>query len=318
MTEFVEALARAFGTARTRTTVPLAPLTTFRVGGPADVLFESRRAEELVEALRIAHARHVPVTLLGGGSNVLIGDGGIRGLVIRPRGGRTEPIGDSLVRADAAVTLESLVRWTVRHGYAGLEGWSGTPGTLGGAIFGNAHWQRAHLGDLVETVGLARRDGTTLQAGRDELAFTHRGSRLRQTGEVLLWAVLRLTPGADPQALYRVARESRACRRRTQPLALPSAGCMFMNPDPARDPVPEGVPPSAGALLDRAGMKGVAVGGARVSTLHANFIVNEGGATAADIEALVERCRQAVRDRFGITLRDEVIRLGELIPCQPL
>lgn len=311
MTEFVDALVAVGGAGRVLVNAPLAHLTTFKVGGPADILFESRTAEEVVTTLKLAHVHGVPVTMLGGGSNVLIGDRGIRGLVLRPRGGTVSMIGDRLVRADAPVTINGLVRWTINRGLGGLEAWAGTPGTVGGAIFGNAHWRQVNIGDVVESVRLARRDGALLQAAADRMEFAYDDSRLKRTGEVLLWAAFRVTPGADPAALRAVARESLAFRKRTQPLEAPSAGCIFMNPDPSRDRIPEGLPPSAGALVDRAGLKGAALGGARVSPAHANFIINDGSATAADIKALVERCRQAVKDRFGVTLKDEIITLGD-------
>jgi UDP-N-acetylmuramate dehydrogenase len=311
VSDLASALAAAFGADRVRANAPLAPLTTFKVGGPADVLFEPQTAEEIVDALKIAHAHGAPVTVLGGGSNVLIGDRGIRGLVIRPRGGAVRPVGDHLVRADAAVTINGLVRWTINRGYAGLEAWAGTPGTVGGAVFGNAHWKRVNIGDIVESVRLARRDGTLLQAPADRMEFDYDDSRLKRTGEVALWVAFRVRPGADPAALRAVARESLAFRKKTQPLESPSAGCIFMNPDTARDRVPDGIPPSAGALVDRAGLKGAALGGARVSPTHANFIINNGTATAGDIKALVERCRSGVEERFGVTLRDEIMCLGD-------
>jgi UDP-N-acetylmuramate dehydrogenase len=313
------ALTQRFGD-RLRREVPLAPMTTFKVGGPAEWFLETTSEEELVEALTIAHGSGLRVTMLGGGSNVLIADGGIRGLVVRPRGGHVSLIGPSgagasapspaLVRADAAVTINGLVRWTINRGYAGLEAWAGTPGTVGGAIFGNAHWKGTNIGDLVESVRLAKRDGTLLQAPTDRMEFDYDYSRLKRTGEVVLWAAFRVAGGADPAALRAVARESLAFRKRTQPLESPSAGCIFMNPDQARDRVPEGIPPSAGALVDRAGLKGVAQRGARVSPTHANFIINDGSASAADIRDLIERCRAAVQDQFGVTLRNEIIYLG--------
>jgi UDP-N-acetylmuramate dehydrogenase len=242
---------------------------------------------------------------------VLIADRGVRGLVIRPRGGEVTPIGDRLIRADAAVTINGLVRWTINRGYAGLEAWAGTPGTVGGAIYGNAHWKSTNIGDLVESVRLAKPDGTLVQAPADRMEFDYDYSRLKRTGEIVLWAAFRVTPGADPAALRPVARESLAFRKRTQPLESPSAGCIFMNPDKARDRVPEGIPPSAGALVDRAGLKGAVNNGARVSPTHANFIINDGSASAADIKTLIERCRTAVQDQFGVTLRNEIIYLGD-------
>jgi len=321
-----DALERRFGSDRVRHDVPLASMTTFKVGGPADLLIETQSEAEMIDAIKIAHAAGVKVTILGGGSNVLIADAGIRGLVIRPRGGAVTPVGDPstgsgssraesrgdrLVRADAAVTINGLVRWTINRGYAGLEAWAGTPGTVGGAIYGNAHWKSTNIGELVESVRLARPDGALLQAPADRMEFAYDYSRLKRTGEVVLWAAFRVTPGGDPAALRAVARESLAFRKRTQPLEAPSAGCIFMNPDPARDKVPAGIPPSAGALVDRAGLKGVESHGARVSPTHANFIVNDGSASAADIRALIERCRAAVKEQFGVALQNEIIYLGD-------
>ena len=311
MKELIPALEGAFGVDRIKRDAPLAPLTTFKVGGPADVLLETQNTDEIVRAVKLAHAAAARVTMLGGGSNVLIADSGIRGLVIRTRGGEVAPIGDRLVRADAAVTINGLVRWTINRGYAGLEAWAGTPGTVGGAIYGNAHWKKINIGDLIESVRLLKRDGTLLQAPVDRMEFYYDYSRLKNTGEIVLWAAFRVTPGGDPAALRLVARESLAFRKRTQPLESPSAGCIFMNPDPVRDRVPDGVPPSAGALVDRAGFKGVSLGGARVSPTHANFIINEGSATAGEIFQLAEKCRGAVKDQFGVVLRNEIICLGD-------
>lgn len=311
MSDLAAALSDAFGADRVRANVPLAPLTTFKVGGPADLLIETHSGEEIVTALKLAHAHGVPVTMLGGGSNVLIGDRGIRGLVVRPRGGVVHPVGDRLVRADAAMTINGLVRWTINRGYAGLEAWAGTPGTVGGAVFGNAHWKKTNIGELIESIRLARPDGTLLQAPADRMEFAYDYSRLKRTGEVAIWVAFKVAGGADPTALRAVARESLAFRKHTQPLESPSAGCIFMNPDTLRDRVPDGIPPSAGALVDRAGLKGAELGGARVSPTHANFIINNGTATASDIKTLVERCRSSVEERFGVTLRDEIMMLGD-------
>ena len=306
---FADLLRARFGAAA-REQVPLAPLTTFKVGGRADWLLEPRSAEETLDALRLAHDAGVPVTLLGGGSNVLVSDAGVRGLVIRLRGGTIEAVDASHVRADAAVTINGLVRWMVARGLAGLEAWAGTPGTVGGAIYGNAHWAGVNIADHVDRLGVATLDGDLREIARDQMEFGYDRSRLQRTREVLLWARFLVTAG-DPDRLRARARESLAYRKRTQPLALASAGCVFQNPDQARDRVPDGIPPSAGALIDRAGLKGERLGGARVSPVHANFIVNDGGATAADVRALVERCRVAVRERFGVELRDEIVYLGE-------
>ena len=192
----------------------------------------------------------------------------------------------------------------------GLEAWAGTPGTVGGAVFGNAHFGGRLIGDLVTDVRIAAADGTTSDHPASAMAFGYDRSRLQDTGEVLLSATFRVEPG-DPVALRRTARESLAYRKRTQPLDSPSAGCVFQNPQPGRDRVPDGIPWSAGALVDRAGLKGASVGGARVSPTHGNFIVNDGHAAAADIRRLIERCRRSVRDRFGVELSEEIVYLGE-------
>jgi UDP-N-acetylmuramate dehydrogenase len=307
---FEEALASAFGTARVRRNAPLAPFTTFRVGGPADWLIETRSGDEIVSALSLARRAGVAVTVLGGGSNVLVSDSGVRGLVLRPKGGDICRVDDEHVSADAAVTINGLVRWTIMHHAAGLEAWAGTPGTVGGAIHGNAHFGGRMIGDLVSSVRVVARDGRVADLAAADMRFGYDRSRLQDTGEVLLSAAFRVTSG-DPAVLRATARESLAYRKRTQPLDTPSAGCVFQNPDASRDRVPEGMPWSAGALVDRAGLKEVSIGGARVSAAHGNFIVNEGTATARDIRRLIERCRATVRERFGVELREEIVYLGE-------
>ncbi len=310
MSEIGRALAGVFGEARVQRNVRLAPFTTFRVGGPADWLIETRSRQEILDALGIARELGVEVRVLGGGSNVLVSDAGVRGLVIRTRAGEVRACDEGHVRADAAVSINRLVRWTIMHGYAGLEAWAGTPGTVGGAIFGNAHFGGRAIGDLVSVVEICDSVGTVRRVPAGEMAFGYDRSRLQETGEILLAADFVVASG-DPEVLRATARASLAFRKRTQPLEAPSAGCVFQNPQPGRDRVPEGVPWSAGALVDRAGLKGATVGGARVSPAHGNFIVNDGTATATDIRALIGRCRAAVQDAFGVELREEIFYVGD-------
>jgi UDP-N-acetylmuramate dehydrogenase len=289
--------------------LPLAPLTTLKVGGSADWLAEVQSVAELTDLLVVARETTMPVTLLGGGSNVVVADAGVRGLVVRLRLAGVTQEGKDSVRAEAGLTINGLVRWTVSRGLAGLEEWAGTPGTVGGAIHGNAHWARRNVGDLVTRVRLISRAGEVTDVPQAEMAFAYDTSRLQRTGEIVVWADFRVGPG-DPDALRVRARASLAYRKQTQPLAQPSAGCMFQNPDPARDRLPAGMPASAGALIDRAGLKGRREGGARISETHANFVVNTGAATARDIRTLVDAARMAVHDQFGVVLRDEVVYLG--------
>jgi UDP-N-acetylmuramate dehydrogenase len=309
---FASAIDRALGVGRLRASEPLAPMTTFHVGGTADWFVDVRSEAELVAVIEAARDAKIPVTCLGGGSNVLVSDAGVRGVVIKllvTEIAETDEAGGS-VRAGAGVTINGLVRWMVSRGRAGLEAWAGTPGTVGGAIWGNAHYGGVNISERVRRVRVVTRDGRAGIVPAAEMGFAYDTSRLRESGEVVVWAEFEAGRG-EPDALRATARASLAHRKRTQPLAQPSAGCVFQNPDRARDAVPADVPASAGALIDRAGLKGHRLGGARISPVHANFVVNEGGATAADIRAIMTAAREAVRERFGVDLRDEVVLLGE-------
>lgn len=309
MTHLEKRLEDALGPDRVRRDVPLGPLTTFKVGGPAEWLVDLHREEDVRHAIEIAREAGIPVTPLGGGSNVLVADEGVAGLVIRLHGGDVTAIDASLIRVDAGVTINGLVRWTVNRGVAGIEAWAGTPGTLGGAVFGNAHFRGRLMSELVERVRLVTDEGQIVDVPAADMAFAYDFSRLHTTREVVVSADLRVSTG-EPAELRAVARESLAFRKRTQPLEAPSAGCIFQNPDPSRDAVPEGIPWSAGALVDRAGLKGAREGRAQVSPTHANFIVNEGGASARDIRALIHRCKAEVHACFGVTLREEIVYVG--------
>ena len=305
---FDAAIGGRFGT-RVERKAPLAPLTTFKVGGPADFLLSVDSAVELSDAVRIARAHGVPVTVLGGGSNLLVADAGVRGLVVRLRRGDVHQIADDAIRADGGLTVNGLVRWTITHGLAGLEAWAGTPGTVGGAIYGNAHFRGRNISEYVVQVRLMDGEGEAHDVAASAMEFDYDYSRLHQTRELVVSADFKVGRG-EPERLRAVARDSLAYRKRTQPLALPSAGCIFQNPDPAREQVPAGIPCSAGALVDRAGLKGARSGGARVSPTHANFIVNEAGATAADIRALIDRCKHEVWAQHGVRLREEIVSIG--------
>jgi UDP-N-acetylmuramate dehydrogenase len=313
-------LVERFGADRVRLGEPLAPRTTFKVGGPADILIGVDSVEDLSRVVAMATAASAPVSVIGGGSNLLVSDAGVRGVVVRVEMTRIEQIeqidqatagaGPGRIRAGAGVTVNGLVRWTIGRGLAALEAWAGTPGTVGGAISGNAHYGGRNIGELVYEVGLVGPAGGCVAVPREAMGFAYDTSRVRETREIVAWADFGVQPG-DAAALRAMARQSLAHRKRTQPLASQSAGCVFQNPDRVTDHVPDDIPASAGALIDRAGLKGRRIGGAMISVLHANFIVNVGGATAADIVALMTLARGTVRDRFGVSLKDEVVRLGE-------
>lgn len=288
----------------------MAGLTTFGIGGPADALIEVSSAAAAAAACARLRLEGTAITFLGGGSNVLVSDAGVRGAVIRFRGGQISREAPDVVRVEAGVSVNGLVRWGVGHGLGGFEAWAGTPGTLGGAVYGNAHFQGRLMSEVVTRACLLTPTGEIVIEPVERLGFAYDMSRLQTTGEALLWVEIRVHE-ADPTALRATAKESLTFRKRTQPLALPSAGCIFQNPEDQRDRLPESVPCSAGALIDRVGLKGVRRGGARVSPVHANFFVNEGGATAADVVALIDEARLRVKENFGIELREEIVRLGD-------
>lgn len=301
---------------RFRPCQPLAPLTTLGLGGPADWFVEVSDEKELLDASSAARKSRLPLTLLGGGSNVLVSDGGIRGVVIRVRGGAARQVGERTVRAFAGMTINGLVRWCIQRGLGGLEAWAGTPGTVGGAIHGNAHFDGREIGELVTCLRMADDAGNVEEVRAETVGFGPGGVALAGRGAVLLSADFRVQPGGphaeDRRAvLRRRARSSLAFRKRTQPLGVPSAGCAFRNPVPGTVSLPPGIPSAAGALLDRAGMKGARIGGARVSEVHANFLTAGKDATAADVHRLLGTCQAAVMTAFGVRLVPELILLGD-------
>ena len=295
---------------RIQSQVALGPMTTFKTGGPADWFLETSEADEVVAAITASRRLGLPVTFLGGGSNVLVGARGVRGLVIRLRYGRIRETHEGRVRADAGVSLNGLVRWMASRGLAGLERWAGTPGTVGGAIHGNAHFQGRLIGDQITRVGLVEATGAAVEVESQAMQFGYDTSRLQHSDEAVLWAEFDVSPGVSA-TLRAAARVSLAHRKRTQPLASRSAGCIFQNPSPTADNIPDDIPASAGVLIDRAGLKDTAVGQARVSSIHGNFIVSDGSATPGEIRELIELCRTTVHGQFGVRLRDEIRYLGE-------
>lgn len=283
------------------------------IGGPADLVFDVSGADEASGILARLREDGQPVTFLGGGSNVLVSDRGIRGALLRFHGGHISREAPDVVRAEAGVTVNGLVRWCIARGLAGFESWAGTPGTLGGAVYGNAHFQGRLMSEVVLRACLLGRDGQIRVESVERLGFGYDESRLQTSGEALLWVEIKVHE-ADPATLRGRAKQSLTFRKRTQPLALPSAGCVFQNPERERALLPDGVPCSAGALIDLVGLKGARRGGARISPVHANFFVNEGGAAAADVMELIEESRRRVMDRFGIELKEEIVRLGDFRP----
>jgi UDP-N-acetylmuramate dehydrogenase len=279
--------------------VPLAPYTSWRVGGPARQLFEPADLEDLAAFLSTL-PRGEPVFWLGLGSNVLIRDGGIPGTVVLTAGllDRLTLTGEGLVRAEAGVSCAKVARFGARHGLTGAEFLAGIPGTVGGALAMNAGAWGGETWALVERVETLDRSGCTHERTRAAYRPGYRHVR-GPTGEWFVAAHLRLVPGDAAGATARIRALLRR-RAETQPLGQPSCGSVFRNPPGD----------FAGRLIEACGLKGLCVGGACVSDKHANFIVNTGSATARDIETLVLRVAEAVLRRHGVRLEPEVRMVG--------
>lgn len=308
--EITNELSEATRLERVHRNWSLAPYTTFKVGGAADFFVEVRNEKELLAVVQIAKERTLPITVFGGGSNVLIGDRGIRGLVVRSRHGEICQSSAETVRASAGVTLNGLVRWMVRRGISGIEAWAGTPGTVGGAVAGNAHFGGRLLSERIRGVGLVGKDMSEERVSASDMNFGYDVSRIQTSKEVILWAEFK-TGEASKAELVECSRKSLRYRKSTQPLAEPSAGCVFKNPPITDAEIASGNTCSAGALIDRAGLKGCGEGAVRVSERHANFFVTKPPARASDVKVLMERCQQTVKERFGVELVPEIVLLGE-------
>lgn len=303
MDTLIKSLVQAnFAPERIIPRAPMARFTTFRVGGPADVLVNIDSAAEISVALRAARAAGVPVTIIGNGSNLLVRDGGIRGLVMRisqPMSAITRE-GDTL-HVQAGATLPAVAGFAQRSGLEGLAPMAGIPGTIGGAVIMNAGAYGGEMSQVVTCVdAIARSDGKPIRFEGRALGFAYRHSAMMDAGVIVTDVTLRLAPG-DPDAIARRTEELLVARREKQPLEYPSAGSTFKRPEGA----------FAAKLIDDAGLKGLRIGDAQVSEKHAGFIVNLGSATASDILALMAEVQSRVRAASGITLEPEVRILGE-------
>ena len=279
---------------------PMAPLTTLRVGGGADRLAEVRSRDELLAALALARDAHVPWFVLGNGSDVVVADAGMRGVVIRNRA-RSVSVDGQRLHADAGAPMALLVRRCSADGLAGLEFGTSIPGTLGGAVWANAGAHGRELRDVVVAVeAWDPADAKVRELDAVACRFSYRESRFKHSGEVVLAATLALDRG-EPEAIANLVAEHQAQRVATQPLADQNAGSVFRNPPGDH----------AGRLIDAAGLKGLRIGTASVSTLHANFIVTDRGGRAGDVRALGDRVRAAVSERFGIDLAYEIEFVGD-------
>ncbi len=289
---------------------PMARFTTMRAGGPADLFAIVHNAFELRAIVKHARARGIPFTLLGRGSNTVISDRGIRGLVVQDRAEGWRIDGSRFV-AEAGLPMARAATETTNAGLAGLEFGLAIPGTIGGAVWANAGAHDGEIARILESATVLRDDGSEVRVPAAEMRFAYRESRFKlapaadgtippSPPEIVTAATFRLEP-ADPAVLRARLDDIRRWRREHQPLGLPSAGSVFRNP-PGE---------SAGRLIDQAGCKGLRIGGAVVSDRHANFIVNDQRGSAADVRRLAERVRAIVVERHGVVLEFEIEFIGD-------
>lgn len=280
---------------------PLRGHCTFRVGGKADCMVLPSRVEDVAGVRRFVTQRGLPLLVLGRGSNLLISDGGFRGLVmLMGQGLSAARFDENFLSAQAGAPLPLLAKRTGELGLTGLEFAAGIPGSLGGAIRMNAGAKDGAMAEIVRDVTSVGPDGSVRLHRREEIDFGYRHSGFQHSGEIVVGATLVLDEDR-PELVQQRIQENLDYRTRTQPLALPSAGSVFRNPPGD----------TAGRLLDRAGCKGDRIGGAEVSPMHANWIVNRGEATASDIRQLIRQCRRKVMDAFGVDLVLELELVGE-------
>jgi UDP-N-acetylmuramate dehydrogenase len=304
------AIAEKLGADRARRDVRLAPYTTFRIGGPADVFFEAQTADDLARAVTVARELGVEYFVLGLGANILVGDRGFRGLVIRNAASHHQFDADGRLWTESGAVMKDLIQEAVRLGWSGLEHYVGIPSTVGGAIWQNLHFlspapereRTMFIAEVFESCEILSDAGRRLTVDADYVRFGYDDSVFHHTGDVILAAKFRLTK-ADPVALQRILQENLSWRGSRHPWLdwHPSAGSIFKKI--------EGV--GAGRLVDQCGLKGHRIGDAQISHIHANIMVNLGSATAADVRSLISTAQSAVRDKFGLELEPEIGFIGE-------
>ena len=274
--------------------------TTFRIGGPADWFLTPSDAGEIRDMIRVCGENGIPFFIMGNGSNLLVADGGYRGAVIALCRNFSAISRDGIrLRAQAGALLSSAAQLAAGNGLTGLEFASGIPGTVGGACFMNAGAYGGEIGAVTESLTCLTKDGAIRTFGRDALSFGYRTSSVAERGDVVLEAEFVLEEG-DPVRIEERMRELRMKRCEKQPLSVPSAGSTFRRP--------EGF--FAGRLIEEAGLRGFRIGGACVSEKHCGFLVNDGGATAADVRALIRCVQERVRENSGVSLEPEIRFLG--------
>lgn len=322
-------LTTTLGRSRVKLNEPLSQHTYFKIGGPADAFFESQSSDDLVLAIQTAIKLNMPYFILGGGSNILVGDKGIRGLVIKNRADvirtagfqgkvakrQTPQINQAVIKVDSGTLLNRLVRYTIEESLAGLEVFLSVPGTVGGAIYNNSHYrpeQDEFIGNLLYQATLIDSLGEVKRVDRNYFKFNYDYSILHQTQETIINASFALK-GSDRDSLWSKATELIKRRNLRQPIGIACSGCTFRNisrPEALRLSTPN-YTQSAGYLIDQVGLKGLKLGRVRVSPVHAAFIENLGGASAQEVLRLIDTIKTQVFNKFSVKLDLEIFLVGE-------
>jgi UDP-N-acetylenolpyruvoylglucosamine reductase len=311
---------------RIRLDEPLAKYTTMKIGGRSDFFIETSTSDDFASILKSARITKLPILIIGGGSNLLISDNGFRGLVIKNntrdfsicaikglmKQNKSEK--EVFVKASSGVIFNQFVRYSIEQGFAGIHMHLGLPGTVGGAVVGNSKWMNppGFVGDTVYQATIFTKENEIRIVPKSYFQFKYGSSIVSRSGDIVLDVIFKFLQ-SDPNVLWKIANESIAYRRLSQPQGVASAGCTFKNISHAEaiiHAIPNGYT-SAGFLIDHVGLKGYRIGDAEISKCHANFIVNNGKATASDVLKLIELTQKKVYDVYGILLQNEVIKIGD-------
>lgn len=323
----LELLETRLGRGRIKQNEPMARYTTLKIGGPAEYFFVVQTSDEVVKAVKAALEAKLPYFVLGGGSNIIVSDKGLKGLVIRNesrsikivkrlgsvKNGETK-FSQALVEADTGVLMNQLVRFTCDESLGGLERHLGLPGTVGGAIYMNSKWTKppTYVGDVLMSAKVLDGQGNVKVVDQKYFDFAYDQSILQKTHETVLSAIF-LLHAEDKKKLWETAQSSMEYRKATQPLGVATAGCTFRNialSDALRLVTPNRTT-SAGYLVDQVGLKNFQIGKAKFSDKHANFILNLGGATAQNVKDLIDEAKKRVKERFNVEIEPEIVLLGE-------
>lgn len=282
---------------------PMSRHTSFRIGGPAECYIALKDAEELKRVILFAKAQDIPYTVIGNGTNLLVSDEGIKGIVIKMEDGAVTELGTDgdrvLYRADAGVLFSSFAKAVVRLGFEELAYATGIPGSVGGAVVMNAGAYGGEVKDTLKNVTVLTKDGEVVERTAEELELSYRHSNLTEKEEIVISAVFALKKGSPEEALILQA-DYTARRKEKQPLEYPSAGSTFKRPQGH----------FAGKLIEDCGLRGFQIGGAQISEKHCGFVINKADATAEDVMQLIGHVQRTVSERFGVVLEPEVRFLG--------